>query len=244
MKHVDEPGIDAALLADLLREAAIPISPAQLHRMTAFTSAFLTESQRVNLTAIRGTEAILRLHVVDSCAAAPEVNAAPDGELLDLGTGGGFPGVPLCILTGRHGTLLDSVRKKTEAVNRALIEAGLSDVADTAWARAEDWATGHVASYAVVTARAVAELPALVEWAAPLLRRGGVFVALKGAPTDEEVARGETAAGVVGLKEVSRRELCLPRGGERRCILAYERVSDPRLHLPRAPGEALRNPVA
>lgn len=204
---------------------------------------WLVETNRThNLTAIKDVREGIRLHIVDSASAIPEVDGAPEGDLLDIGTGGGFPGVPLAILTGRHTVLLDSVGKKVRLVAEYAESVGLR--IDIAPVRAEEHATVAPEHYAVVVARAVSALPSIVELAAPLLKKGGRFVALKGPISPEELQRGDAAAKKCGMKLLSARRLTLPEGTEERTIVAYEKVGRPQLKLPRRVGMAQKQPIA
>jgi 16S rRNA (guanine527-N7)-methyltransferase len=138
-------------------------------------------NRKFNLTAVRDRREMLTLHVLDSLAVRPWLH----GEtILDIGTGAGFPGLPLAIADpDRRFVLLDGNNKKIQFVNHALMTLGLDNV-EAIKARAEDYAPGE--RFDTVTARAVAELATLVGVAGHLVREDGVFVALKGRyPADE-----------------------------------------------------------
>ena len=122
----------------------------------------------------------VRLHIVDSLMVLPEIGDAPDGMMIDLGSGAGFPGVPLALACGRSTLLLDSVGKKARAVRSFLVELGLDGKVDVYPRRAEEMELDPSNRAAVVVARAVSSLPSLVELASPLLRQGGWLVAMKG----------------------------------------------------------------
>jgi len=204
----------------------------------------LVANEKVNLTGINQIDVGIRLHLVDSLLGLPDVEEAPVGPLIDIGTGGGFPGVPLCIVGKRRGLLLDSVGKKANAVREALRLAGLGVEIAVVAGRSESHALDCGASYAVATARAVAELPSLVELASPLLVRGGRLVAWKGAPEADELERGDRVGAMVGMERVALRERSLPGGGERRTIIVYERRGEASTKLPRRVGLAQRKPLA
>lgn len=242
MKHLDET--QASLLARLLVEARLEIGPAVQDALMAYLDAIIEVNRSLNLTRITDPESGVRLHLVDSLLALPEVATAPAGPLLDIGTGGGFPGVPLCVATGRSGTLLDSVGKKARAVNAVLGELRIAEGVSAAPERAEEHARSHRGEYAVVTARAVSELPSLVELAAPLLSQGGMLIALKGSPAPEELERGRLVGSKVGMREVSIRRQELPGEHERRCIVSYERCGHSAIKLPRRTGAAQNTPLA
>jgi len=243
VKHLDVSAVD--YLRRLTDVAGIGgLTAAALVSMVEYLDALIETNTRINLTRIVEPEVAVRLHLADSLLALPAVAGAPDGALLDIGTGGGIPGVPLCIATGRRGVLLDSVAKKATAV------AGILETVDPAGqitvvaARAEDYAREAASSFAVVTARAVSELPAIVELAAPFLMMGGRLVALKGAPELSELERGAAAATICGLTEIEICHLTVPEGTERRTIVVYEKYAQPTEKLPRRVGLAQKSPLA
>jgi len=241
VKHLDQT--HEALLQRLLEEACLDIDLPARRLLTRYLDGIIEKNRSLNLTRIADPVAGVRLHLVDSLLALPEVLAAPAGPLLDIGTGGGFPGVPLCIASARAGVLLDSVGKKAGAVNEVLRELELDRGISAVHERAEDHARHARGEYAVVTARAVSELPVLVELAAPLLVTGGRMIALKGSPSDDELERGRLVGALVGMKELTTRSVVLPGGDERRCLVVYERRASARVRTPRKPGEAQRAPL-
>jgi len=180
------------------------------------------------------------VHVADSLAGLPELAAA--GVIADLGTGAGLPG--LVIAAARPDAtvwLVESVARKCAFLTEAAAAMGLGNTR-VACARAEEWAEGLGACEAV-TARALAALPVLVEYAAPLLREGGVLVAWKGRVDAEEEADGAAAAEAVGL----RFERVLPvepfPGSEHRTLWVYRKLLPTPPRFPRRPGVAAKRPI-
>jgi 16S rRNA (guanine527-N7)-methyltransferase len=156
----------------------------------------LAWSSAINLTAIREPAAIARLHVIDSLAALPLILAGPHATIVDLGSGGGFPGIPLAAaLPGSDVVLVDSVGKKTAFLETAIRAIGLGGRVVVATGRAETLPRDH---WDLVTARAVGELADLVELALPLLRRGGRLIAWKRGALDDELAAAARAALALG----------------------------------------------
>ncbi len=239
MKHNDEQLESLICLSQALGVLLTRVQAAALLDHLAWV---LQTNQTHNLTAIQDFGDALRLHVLDSVAAELEVNDAPSGALLDLGSGGGFPGVPLSIVTGRPVTLLDSVAKKVRMVGEYAEQRGLQ--VTVAPVRAEDHARTHSGAYAVVVARAVSQLPSLVELAAPLLTHNGVLIALKGAILEEELTRGDAVGRLCGMERRSVRRFALPAGDEERAVVTYRRTQRPSVDLPRRVGLAQKRPLA
>jgi 16S rRNA (guanine527-N7)-methyltransferase len=227
----------------LLAELEISVDPAGAELLLDHLAWLLHTTALINLTAITDPRTALRLHLIDSLTALPEVVGAPDGPLLDIGTGGGYPGFPLAVASGRDAVLLDSVGKKAHALAAFLVDRGITSVT-TVPSRAEEYAVEAVGDFSVVVARAVGSLASLVELAAPLLKQPGVFVALKGRLDEAELERGNKAGQQVGLTLTAARTLELPGGRESRTVLTYTRTHRPSLTLPRRTGLAQKSPLA
>ena len=202
----------------------------------------LEENQRSNLTRIVDWEQGQLLHIEDSLLGLPELLAAPEGRYGDLGTGGGFPGLPLAIMSGRETVLVDSVAKKTHALGRIIDELGLSNRVSTYTGRSEELAQEQPASFAVLTARALSSLPSLLELAVPLLQEGGQLICYKAHVEDEELEQAVALQEKLGMKLVSKRTELLSDGQTPRTILVFEKVSEPTVKLPRRPGMAQKRP--
>lgn len=211
--------------------------------LTRHLELVIERNRTMNLTRITGWDEAVCLHIVDSLLLQDAFAEAPAGAFLDIGTGAGYPGIPLAIVTGRKATLLDSVGKKAAAVREFVHELGLDERVRVEAARVEELARKERGRYAVVCARAVAQTGTLVEYAAPLLRRGGRLVAAKGHLSDEELARGNRVAKLCGMRMVSRETFELPAGMGHREVVSYERMGNPSVRLPRATGMAQHHPL-
>ena len=202
-------------------------------------------NEKINLTRITNIDEALVLHVLDSllfCKMIPTENEVQK-KILDMGTGAGFPGVPLIVSTNAHVTLLDSVGKKVNAVDMILEELGVDDY-DAVHNRTELYALEHRAEFDFVVARALASLPILIEYATPFLNMGGSLVLSKGNPTDDELESGKHAAHICGLELVEQQEFELPHSLGHRMLLRYTKVAKSSIKLPRSAGAAKRNPLA
>jgi 16S rRNA (guanine527-N7)-methyltransferase len=165
----------------------------------------------MNLTAIHDPAAIALRHVVDSLTAVEVLADLRDPSILDLGSGGGFPGIPLAaVLPGHEGLLVESVRKKADFLSTVVLATGLGASVRVGAIRAEALAGDprHRGRWPAVTARAVAGLAELLELAIPLLAPDGILVAWK-----RDDADGRLDAEV----EAARRALLSRGGGELDC---------------------------
>jgi 16S rRNA (guanine527-N7)-methyltransferase len=160
----------------------------------------LAWGEAMNLTAIRDPADVARLHVADSLSAVPVLTARSVTGLIDLGSGAGFPGLPLAIALGCEALLVESVGKKARFLEAAVAATGVGGRVRVAAMRAEALAAdrAHRERWPAVTARAVADLAELVEVAFPLLRRRGILVAWKRGDLAAEHAPARRAVDALG----------------------------------------------
>jgi len=232
-------------LERLLQTDAPPALPAGFgDAVERYVALLLEANRRVNLTRVVDPEPVARLHLLDALAALPLVDAIEPGRALDLGSGGGVPGIVLAMARPEWSwTLVDSVRKKTDALRSFVAALELSNV-DVLTERAETLGQDPAlrGSFSLVTARACAALPVLVEYALPLLRIGGTLVAWKGPITSAELAAGASASGLLG----GGRPSVHPSGhdvlGDHRFVHLGKERATPDAY-PRRPGEPARRPL-
>jgi 16S rRNA (guanine527-N7)-methyltransferase len=201
----------------------------------------LEVNQVMNLTSIPEAD-FVPMHILDSLSALPFLANEPSGEFADLGSGAGYPAIPLALTTGRPVSLVESVRKKAAFLEALCEELRLEATVHPI--RAEELALVRPGAFAVVTARALSALPSLVELAAPLLRPGGALVCMKGKPDVTELARGDRAAELCGLARERVATVRFTGLEAERTIVVYRRVAEPRSRLPRRNGMAQRQPLA
>lgn len=180
----------------LRTECPLPLSEAQIAKLCAFKDALLVQNRVMNLTAITQPEAVARLHFLDSLALL-QMADFHEKKVIDVGCGAGFPGVPLKIAEPTiRLTLLDSTKKRIAWLDQTL--AKLEVCAACVAARAEEF--GERARYDIAVSRAVARLNMLAELCLPLVRVGGIFLAMKGAAADEELSQARSAIELLGGK--------------------------------------------
>lgn len=200
----------------------------------------LEANKTTNITRISSWEEGVLLHIEDSLTALPEMNMAPEGNYVDLGSGAGYPGIPLAIETGRTTLLVDSVRKKTDLLDSFIEKLGLTNV-ETYHGRIEDLGRERPYSFAVSTARALSQLSVLMELASPLLKKNGLLICYKAHLSDEELNHSFSLQKKTGMKFLSNREVEL--GEYERRIVCFKKISEPEIKLPRKTGMAQKAPL-
>ena len=211
--------------------------------IVSYLEKILEANKKTNLTRISSWESAMLLHVEDSLVGLDEVNAAPPGLYGDLGTGGGFPGVPMAIVTGRSTVLVDSVKKKINIVDGIINELGLGNQISVYAGRIEDLSKERPSEFSVLTARALSQLGSLLELSSPLLRAGGRLVCYKANISEEEFDTALIVSGLVGMSLVSSRKLTLSDCETCREIVVFEKTGKPKIKLPRKTGMAQRSPL-
>lgn len=227
--------IDRVLLKESAAALGVALDEAQLERFDVYARLLVEWNEKINLTAITDPEGIVLKHFADSLAAAPLMPKS-FFSLIDVGTGAGFPGVPLAILRDDvELTLLDSLNKRLIFLEELCRAVGVN--ATLVHARAEEAGRNSALRehFDVATARAVAEMTALSELCLPLVKVGGRFVALKGPDGAREAESAATAVKVLGGRFGEGLAVTLPNpetegGVSERRLLLVEKVS----HTPKA----------
>ena len=199
------------MMEQILREglAALSLPTDAAVPLMAFSARLLETNKVMNLTAITEPEDVARLHLLD-CAALLHMTDFRGKRVVDVGTGAGFPGMPLRILEPDFDlTLLDSLGKRIAFLQRVCDEMGLQRVT-CIHARAEEFAAKHREQYDIATSRAVAALPVLCELTLPLVKVGGRFLAMKAVDSDDEIRTAKSAVAQLGGKVEDIRDYTIP----------------------------------
>ena len=172
---------------------------AAIPRLTEFARLLLEKNKVMNLTAITEPEAVATLHLLD-CAYLLTLTDCGGKSIVDVGTGAGFPGMPMGILEPKAQlTLLDSLGKRIDFLRECAQTLKLENIS-CVHARAEEFAAEQREQFDIATSRAVAALPVLSELALPLVKPGGLFLAMKSVESDEEIESARGAIGQLGGK--------------------------------------------
>ncbi len=227
-------------IAQLL-EVEKSVAPRETELLTEFSRLVLETNEVMNLTAITEAEEFYSKHIMDSLSLLQYTQGGK--RLLDVGSGAGFPGIPLKILSpGLEVVLLDSLQKRIRFLDSVIETLALEKIS-TLHARAED--AGHLAdlreSFDLVTARAVAALPTLLELCTPFLALGGRFLAMKG--NRDELKASATAIKTLGVSFVREIAYSLPGAQGERTILEFIKEKPTPKRYPRKAGTPGKQPL-
>ncbi|MBI1800179.1 MAG: 16S rRNA (guanine(527)-N(7))-methyltransferase RsmG [Chloroflexi bacterium] len=242
------------LLLDGARALGVELDEAQARAFAVYRDDLLAWNEKFNLTAIRDPAEIVSKHFLDSLSAlAPDLDRGlaalepppAHHSLMDIGSGAGFPGLPLKIARpGWRVTLLEATRKKCDFLEHIVAVLRLKD-ARVAWGRAETAgrAQSERAQYDWVTARAVTELNVLAEYMLPFARVGSLCIAWKGAGVAEEVRAAEGAIHQLGGRLVAVKPVTVPGIAQERYLVVIEKAAPTPDAYPRREGVAAKKPL-
>jgi 16S rRNA (guanine527-N7)-methyltransferase len=232
------------LLRQFLSDTGWRISDSQIHQFELFACLLTEWNQKMNITSLPA-ELFEEKHFVDSLLFAKQFEGKEGAKIIDVGTGGGFPGVPLQILfPNQFVTLADSLAKRLTFLKAVIEKLGLNG-ATTVHGRAEDLGRNpnYREQFQVATARAVASLPVLLEFLSPFVSVGGKIVALKGPEVAEELKALHGAEKELGLILRENLSAILPVEGSRRKALVFEKVRRLSTEYPRPFSLMKRRPL-
>ena len=217
----------------------------QLNQFQKFYDLVIDWNTKINLTAITDEKEFAIKHVMDSLTLWDEEKFAGVKKILDVGTGAGFPAIPLKIFKPNVEIfLLDSLSKRVEFLKKVVAELNLEKVT-CIHGRAEDLAreNNFRESFDLVTARAVARLNIISEYCLPFVKIGGTFAALKGKQFLEEVAEAEHAVKILGGGKIIPVEKFLPEISDTRAVIYIEKIFSTPKKYPRKAGTPAKNPL-
>jgi 16S rRNA (guanine527-N7)-methyltransferase len=228
------------------RNWGIELEPSQLSSLERYAD-LLAGYQLANVIGTKDRDQILVEHITDALSCLTSADLLQGCSLVDVGAGGGLPGIPLSIARpGLHVTLLEAAEKKVRFLRYARDELDLPNL-EVLHTRAEDAGRGssYREAFDIAAARALASLPVVVEYCAPLLRIGGAILAMKGRIPEEELSKGVTASRHLGIKLQEVREvkylMHLPQM-ERRLVV-FKKIHVSPDSFPRRTGMAKKRPL-
>ncbi len=228
-------------MIEKFRQSGIEITPEQEKKLRILMDFMLEYNKNVNLTRITEYDEVIEKHYIDSILPLTMVDVPRGTKFVDIGTGAGFPSLPMKIYRPDiEFTLIDSLGKRVTYLDKACEKIGLS--CETVHARSEEAARNkkYRDSFDFATARAVAALNVLCEYCLPYVKKGGYFLALKGAEDETEAAKA--AIEKLGGKLEKVEKYALP-SGDKRCLVVIKKISDTPSVYPRASGVIAKKPL-
>lgn len=231
------------LLRKYLEELNINLNSEQIFKFYNYMNLLIDWNKKLNLTAITEPEEIVVKHFVDSLTISKYIKE--NSKLIDVGTGAGFPGIPLKIYRSDIDvTLLDSLNKRISFLNYIIKELNLEEI-KAVHGRAEEYAreAEYREKFDIATSRAVANMATLSEYLIPYVKVNGIVLAMKGSNINGEIQNANNAIKVLGAKVVSVEEFNLPNTEINRNIILIEKMKNTPNQYPRRAGTPAKEPL-
>ena len=228
-----------------LKQIDVTLDQKQMERFELYYEMLIEKNKVMNLTAITEPEEVIDKHFVDSLAINKIVDLKNVKSVIDIGTGAGFPGIPLKIaFPWLEITLLDSLNKRINFLNEVINKLNLVNI-ETVHSRIEDFGKDkkYRESFDFVTARAVANLAVLSEYLLPIAKVGGQCVCMKGSSVEEELSNGKNAIKVLGGKIKIIDEFVLPDSDMSRNVIIIDKIKNTPNKYPRKAGIPVKEPL-
>ena len=225
------------------KKMKIELSNQQLEQFYLYMNLLLEWNEKINLTAITHPKEIILKHFIDSITIATYLKNAQ--SILDIGTGAGFPGIPLAILeNSKDFILMDSLNKRIIFLQEVIQKLTLTRV-QAIHGRAEELGKEkeHREHYDLVTSRAVAKLNILLEYMLPFIKMGGRCICMKSQEIEEELEEAKQAIELLGGKLEKVDEIILPESDVKRKIIVIQKVRQTPIKYPRKPGIPTKEPI-
>ena len=222
--------------------AALGLPQDGIPALKRFGEMLVEKNKVMNLTAITEPADVATLHFLDSVAMLKEIDLSGK-TVVDVGTGAGFPGMPLRIVCPTiRMTLLDSLNKRIDFLKEVCDELGYTDV-DCVHGRAEEFAAKHRESFDFATSRAVANFQLLTELCLPLIKVGGTFIAMKSVESDEELKSAEKAISILGGQVERTVDYQIPGTDVTHRLVFIKKIKETPKKYPRAFAKIKKNPL-
>lgn len=231
------------ILRTYLKKIDIELSKKQIEQFYTYMNLLLEWNEKINLTAITEPEEVILKHFVDSLTISAYIKKG--SKLVDMGTGAGFPGIPLKILRDDiEITLVDSLNKRINFLNEVIKELELREIS-TVHARAEEFGQNkkYREKFDIATSRAVANLSTLSEYLVPLVKLEGKIICMKGSEVKEELENAKNAIKILGGKIEKEESFNLPNSDMKRNLVIIKKIKNTPAKYPRKPGTPAKEPI-
>lgn len=228
-----------------IQDLGIEVTDKMLESFKTYREILVDWNQKMNLTGIEDEKEVYIKHFLDSLSAVKNGYIKDGMSIIDVGTGAGFPGMPLRIcLENLKVTLLDSLNKRINFLEEVSNNIGVDDI-EFIHGRAEDFAKNdeYREQYDIATARAVAGLPVLMEFCVPFVKVGGYFICLKGPNANLELEESKAAMEVLGVEFIEKINVDLPHSDLNHNILVFKKIKNTPEKYPRKAGKPSKSPI-
>ena len=230
-------------LVELASKLNIMLSDKQVEEFYEYMNLLLEWNEKINLTAITEMNDVILKHFIDSLTILKYIN---DGEkIIDVGTGAGFPGIPICIMKEKiECTLLDSLNKRINFLNEVSNKLELKNIKNV-HGRAEEYGKNKLyrEKYDVVVSRAVANMSTLSEYLLPFVKINGICICMKGPDLDQELENAKYAINELGGKIEKIEKIKLPNSDIERNIVIIKKIKQTKNKYPRKSGTPSKDPL-
>ena len=227
-------------MIDKLKENNQMLLPEQIEQFYKYMNLLIEWNEKMNLTAITESNEVIEKHFVDCLTIMPYIKE--DSQIIDVGTGAGFPGVPVKIANPTlQITLLDSLNKRINFLNEVIDNLELNNI-QAIHSRAEEYVKENRETYDIAVSRAVAELPTLLEYLLPYVKVGGKCICMKGPKALEEIEKSKKALEILGGKIEKVEHININNEMERNIIIISKTKSTPTKY-PRKAGKPSKEPI-
>lgn len=230
------------LLYNTALETGINLTDIQLQKFQIYYNLLIETNKVMNLTSITEEKDVVLKHFIDSLAIKNYIDIS-NGRVIDIGTGAGFPGIPLAIIyNDTQFTLMDSLNKRINFINTVMEECKLYNI-ETVHSRAEDLGHNNVyrEKYDYCVSRAVAAIPVLLEYCIPFLKTGGKFISYKSEKAEEEISLSGNAQKKLGCRFDKLYSFDLPGTDISRKFVVFEKIKTTNRAYPRQAGKPKRS---
>ncbi|KPU26446.1 16S rRNA methyltransferase [Caloranaerobacter sp. TR13] len=227
------------------RELGISLKKEEIDKFLKFKELLKEWNKKINLTAIEDDKEIDIKHFLDSLTLLKTDYIKDNYRIIDIGTGGGFPGIPLKIVKNDvELVLMDSLQKRIKFLDLVINELGLSNI-KAIHGRAEDFGRDveYREKFDIAVSRAVASLNILSEYCLPFVKVGGYFIAMKGPDVDIELKESEKALKLLGGKVLDKIQIKLPLSDITHTLIIIEKINKTLTKYPRKAGKPKKNPL-
>lgn len=236
---------DVSFLASSIQKAGIKTDDNMLHQYVTYYEMLVEKNKVMNLTAITDFEDYVVKHIVDSLSIVNVLDLKKVNHVIDVGTGAGFPAIPLKIAYPHlQITMLDSLQKRIGFLNEVVEKLELKNM-KTVHGRAEDF--GHDSKYRekyeLCVSRAVANLSTLSEYCIPFVKKGGLFISYKSGNSKEEILEADKAIKVMGGRQMKLCSFSLPDTDMSRILVPIKKIEATPKKYPRKSGTPNKSPI-